>query len=381
MAKHARTAPRRRVWPVLTATLAAAAAAALLGWTVTGAAGRPLTLPVALTAAPAPLPPPTATAAPHEPPPAAGAPATPTVPDPDASPLAGRQLWVEPTGAAADQAARYEAAGRTADAAAIRRIASQPQAVWFADGAGGFAARAQQVVTAAEQAGKVPVLVTYYRPDPGCDGEAGGGATDDRAYGAWVAALAEALTGHAAVVVLEPDAVAEAVDGCLDDAAAVAGRYRLLAAAIDTLKVNSAVRVYLDAGNPDWITDTTKLAKALRRAGVERADGFALNVAGVVSTADNIAYGRELSDKLEGAHFVVDTSRNGAGSPARPAQDGPCNPPGRALGDPPTTWTGQPRVDAYLWVKRPGESDGACGRGAPPGGVWWPEYALDLATG
>jgi endoglucanase len=37
-------------------------------------------------------------------------------------------------------------------------------------------------------------------------------------------------------------------------------------------------------------------------------------------------------------------------------------------------------VDAYLWVKRPGESDGACGNGAPKVGVWWPDYALDLAT-
>ena len=56
-----------------------------------------------------------------------------------------------------------------------------------------------------------------------------------------------------------------------------------------------------------------------------------------------------------------------------------CNPPGRALGETPTTKTGNPRVDAYLWVKRPGESDGACGRGAPAAGQWWPQYALELA--
>ncbi|MCW2873942.1 glycoside hydrolase family 6 protein, partial [Actinacidiphila oryziradicis] len=35
-------------------------------------------------------------------------------------------------------------------------------------------------------------------------------------------------------------------------------------------------------------------------------------------------------------------------------------------------------VDAYLWVKRPGESDGSC-RGAPPAGQWWSDYALRLA--
>ncbi|MYR13850.1 endoglucanase, partial [Streptomyces sp. SID724] len=45
---------------------------------------------------------------------------------------------------------------------------------------------------------------------------------------------------------------------------------------------------------------------------------------------------------------------------------------------PPTTDTGDDRLDAYLWIKRPGDSDGTC-RGGPPAGDWWPEYALGLA--
>ncbi|MGW5026607.1 glycoside hydrolase family 6 protein, partial [Streptomyces albidoflavus] len=45
---------------------------------------------------------------------------------------------------------------------------------------------------------------------------------------------------------------------------------------------------------------------------------------------------------------------------------------------PPTTRTGDPLLDAYLWIKRPGESDGSC-RGGPSAGTWWPEYALGLA--
>lgn len=53
-------------------------------------------------------------------------------------------------------------------------------------------------------------------------------------------------------------------------------------------------------------------------------------------------------------------------------------PPGRALGEVPTTRTGDELVDAYLWVKRPGESDGDC-KGGPKAGAWWPEYALGLA--
>ncbi len=57
------------------------------------------------------------------------------------------------------------------------------------------------------------------------------------------------------------------------------------------------------------------------------------------------------------------------------------------------TDTGVALVDAYLWVKLPGESDGECTRGLGPAGTtvdpewgrvdpaagqWFPEMALDL---
>jgi len=40
--------------------------------------------------------------------------------------------------------------------------------------------------------------------------------------------------------------------------------------------------------------------------------------------------------------------------------------------------TGQALVDAYLWIKTPGESDGTC-NGGPKAGQWWADYALGLA--
>ncbi len=54
-------------------------------------------------------------------------------------------------------------------------------------------------------------------------------------------------------------------------------------------------------------------------------------------------------------------------------------PPGRAPWArprprrPATSWS-----TLYLWIKRPGESDGDC-KGGPKAGDWWPEYALGLA--
>jgi endoglucanase len=69
---------------------------------------------------------------------------------------------------------------------------------------------------------------------------------------------------------------------------------------------------------------------------------------------------------------VIDTSRNGQ----EPWQPGNypdpmdwCNPPGRGLGLEPTLQTGNSLVDAYLWIKIPGESDGECTRGLGEAGV------------
>ncbi|GAA2595806.1 glycoside hydrolase family 6 protein [Winogradskya consettensis] len=289
-------------------------------------------------------------------------------------------LFVDPSGAAAKQVRSYENAGEIENAALVRKIANSSTATWFADSSAGTASRAHSLVTAAAKAGKLPVLTLYNIPYRDCSGQSAGGAAGADEYRSWISAMAGAIEGRDALVVLEPDAVPQAVQGCLDEERKNQ-RYELLAYAVSTLSENAGTRVYLDAGNPTWITDTALLAGALRQAGVERATGFSLNVANFETTGSNVTYGTALSGRLGGATFVVDTSRNGNG----PAEQGPqgnehwCNPPGRKLGDPPSTRTGNALVDAYLWVKRPGESDGACGNGAPAAGRWWPEYALELA--
>jgi endoglucanase len=180
-------------------------------------------------------------------------------------------------------------------------------------------------------------------------------------------------------VILEPDAVPQAVSGCLS-AAAVAERYALLRSAVHALTALPRVTVYLDAGNAGWIRPPARLVQPLRRAGIEDADGFALNVSNFYRTTTTINYGRVLSRRLGGQHFVVDTGRNGNGARQADGGRGPawCNAAGRALGRDPTTNTRQALVDAYLWIKVPGVSDGACRPGAPRAGQWWPDYALEL---
>ncbi len=126
----------------------------------------------------------------------------------------------------------------------------------------------------------------------------------------------------------------------------------------------------------------------------EWSDGT--DVASLNTSGINLRYANMLGATQPTTHFVIDTSRNGQGPwspPAHPAGDPQdwCNPPDRGLGEPPTANTGQSLVDAYLWVKIPGESDGQCYRWTsgpldpvrliqdPPAGQWFADMALELA--
>ena len=114
----------------------------------------------------------------------------------------------------------------------------------------------------------------------------------------------------------------------------------------------------------------------------------------------NQRYDALLGDVQPTAHVVIDTSRNGQGpwAPAEGTYPDPqtwCNPPGRGLGARPQAAPDPafPLVDAYLWVKTPGQSDGECNRGVagsttdpewggitdPAAGAWFPQQALELA--
>jgi endoglucanase len=294
------------------------------------------------------------------------------------NPLAGQSFFVDPHSPAAIQAARWRSEGRTQDAAAIERLAATPTAAWFTD-ATGVSARARSLTQQAARSGKSALLVAYYIPGRDCGSYSAGGAPSAASYRQWIAGLARGIGTRRAAVVLEPDAVAQAVAGCLP-AAARAERYDLLRYAVRTLAARPRVAVYLDAGNPGWVRRPARLAGALRRAGVGAADGFALNVSNFYRTGTSVRYGRALSRGLGGAHFVVDTSRNGNGPQRADDRLGPkwCNPPGRAVGRAPSTNTGEPSVDAYMWVKAPGASDGSCRPGAPAAGQWWAQYALEL---
>lgn len=276
-------------------------------------------------------------------------------------------LYVNPNSPAASQANAWRSS-RPADARAMDLLAAQPTAVWFGGWNGNIYNDVRSLVQRAASAGKTPVLIAYNIPQRDCGGYSAGGVGSPEAYRTWISSIASAIGNDKAIVILEPDALSGIT--CLSGADQ-ATRMGLLSGAITTLKNNPNTLVYLDAGHSAWV-DVNTMASRLQSANVARADGFALNVSNFRTTSESTTYGTQISQKLGGKHFIIDTARNGLGSNGEW-----CNPGGRAIGQKPTLQTGNALIDAYLWLKVPGESDGSC-NGGPSAGQWWGDYALGL---
>ena len=283
------------------------------------------------------------------------------------NPFAGKRLYVDPNSTARRQAETLRRS-RPQDAALLQQIADRPVARWLGDWVHDIGKEVDAAVSTITRAGALPVFVAYNIPGRDCGSYSAGGANGSDAYRRWIQGFANGIRGRDAIVVLEPDAL-PGLD-CLS-AQGQQDRMALLRDAVHTLKRQRAA-VYIDAGNARWRSAETMAAR-LKQVDVASADGFSLNVSNYMNNAANIAYGERLSRLIGGKHFIIDTSRNGLGT----ATDW-CNPRGQALGVAPTTNTGHPLVDAFLWIKQPGESDGTC-QGGPKAGSWWNEIAIELS--
>ena len=248
-------------------------------------------------------------------------------------------------------------------------IANTPTAYWM-DNLSTPSVDAKYIADA-QAAGTMPILALYGIPHRDCGSYAAGGFGSADAYRGWIDGVAAAIGGGPAAVILEPDALAMA--DCLSGDQRQE-RFDLISYAVDRLTANPGTAVYVDAGHSRWVA-ADEMANRLNQVGVAKARGFSLNTANFFTTEESMGYGDAISGMTGGKPYVIDTSRNGAG----PA-DGEmywCNPSGRALGAAPTTDTGNGNVDAFLWVKRPGESDGSC-NGGPGAGRFVNDYAIEL---
>ena len=287
-----------------------------------------------------------------------------TVPNPILKTTVPTKFYVEN-----NNSIKTEIAKNPSLAGLLSKIAENPQARWFGDWNSNIKNDVGVYVSGAELAGAIPILVAYNIPGRDCGNYSTGGASSADSYRQWISQMADGIGSRKAIVILEPDALA--LNNCLNENEKQV-RYHLLEDAVVTLKSKNNITVYLDAGHPGWISNTD-MASRLSLAGISSADGFSLNISNFETTDANISYGQSISKLVNGKHFVIDTSRNAKG-----ANGEWCNPWGRGLGDRPTSVTRNSLVDAFLWIKVPGESDGTC-NGGPLAGAWWLDYALDLS--
>lgn len=285
--------------------------------------------------------------------------------------LYGNGQYNPPTSEAAKNATLL-ASTDPAGSKAAATIAKYPVATWLGEWSTGTTlARTIDTATAGAAAnGTTAVFVTYAIPDRDCGGYSAGGF-DEASYDAWVDQIVARLAGKRAAVVVEPDSLAmlsnAACTKVLDQQ-----RYRILAREVAAFTA-AGVPAYLDAGNSNWVQPAV-IASRLNSAGVQNARGFFTNVANYYPTAQEQTYAQKVSSLTGGSHYVIDTSRNGQGW-----RGTWCNGPGAGLGTTPRVVADGTALDALLWVKTPGASDGTC-NGAPAAGKWYSAYAQALVA-
>jgi len=250
-----------------------------------------------------------------------------------------------------------------------------PQARWFTTtNTSTVRAQVDAYVGAAAAVGKIPIMVVYDIPNRDCGGASSGGAPSHEAYRAWIDEVAAGLAGRPAYIVLEPD-VLPLMTSCQNEQQQAETRTSM-AYAGKRLKAGSAqAKVYFDIGHSAWLSPGDA-ANRLRAADISNsADGISTNVSNYRTTSDEIAFAKSVLANLGDGrlHAVIDTSRNGNG----PQGSEWCDPSGRRIGTPSTTDTGDPQIDAFLWVKLPGEADGCIAAA----GQFVPQRAYELAVG
>ncbi|MEA2400244.1 MAG: endoglucanase [Thermoleophilaceae bacterium] len=318
-------------------------------------------------------------------------PATTSAADPrgaspaDPNPLAGLTFYNDPESPSMQEWRHLERTGQNEKADLVWKIASQPKALWLGRFTRpNFGVKVRRLIDPAKARGEVPIFTVLRAQATACGPTyQGGGPAEDRATMAWYDDLARVIGDDRVVIAFEPDSLGT-ID-CLarsrqDD------RLRVLGHGVDVLSKLPNVTVYIEAGASDW-ESAKRTAKQLRQVGIAKVRGFMLNVTHYDWTGANIQHGLEISRLTGGKHFIINTAENGRGPVHyRKWIDRSrhiwrritvwCNPGLRGLGPAPTTQTARPdKVDAYLWINRPGYAQSCQHRPI----AWYLPRALTLA--
>jgi cellulose 1,4-beta-cellobiosidase len=320
-----------------------------------------------------------------------------------------------------------------AEAEIIRKVKQYPTALWI-DNIEHIAnlpkwMEQQKQQQLANGAPTLSVVVVYDLPNRDCSAKASAGELKVKENGLGryksefidpIAAILKKYPDQPIVILLEPDSLPNlATNMNVPDCQEAAPVYQEgVAYAIKTLNMPN-VYIYLDIAHSGWLGwdgNREKAAKIYKKVlkmagGVDMIRGFASNTSnfthlnnrdGAVLEPTNpcpneLTYIKKMAVSLadigiKNKGFLIDTARNGKGA-IRRVWGHWCNIKGAGLGERPQA-SPAPFVDAYFWMKPPGESDGVadptqprydpeCGsnesaKGAPQAGTWFESYFLDL---
>lgn len=344
------------------------------------------------------------------------------------NPFVGAEFYVNP-----GYAGKVEgtANAHPTEASSIRKVAAYPTAVWL-DSVETAKSVASTLQSATQQGsnGKpvVTVFVIYDLPNRDCSARSSGGELTVESGGEarYRTEFIDKIASHFSrfpdqriVAIVEPDSLPNlATNMSVAKCAQSEATYRnSIAYAVSKLAMPN-VTLYLDAGHAGWLGwngNRTKIAQIFkdvltRAGGADKIRGFATNVSNFNTLSgsegkqlgpanpcpDELSYVTKLSEELRkvgiiNKQFIIDTSRNGV--PVRTSWGQWCNIKGAGLGQRPQA-APAPQIDAYFWIKPPGDSDGvsdptqprfdaACqssdsSPNAPQAGQWFEAYFLQL---
>ena len=344
------------------------------------------------------------------------------------NPFVGAEFFVNPEYSMKVEAAASE---YPAQASEIRKVAAVPTAIWL-DSVKSTQSVSNVLQAAEKKADRakptLTVFVLYNLPNRDCSAKASGGELtvenggEERYRREFIDKIAEQFSNfphQRLIAVLEPDSLPNlATNMNLPKCAQSDLVYRRsIAYAISKLSMPH-VSLYMDAAHAGWLGwdgNRTMIAQIFKdvlvmAGGTNKIRGFSTNVSNfnTLSSAegkrlgpsnpcpDELSYVKRLSENLrrvgiEGKQFIIDTARNGLA--VRASWGNWCNIKGAGLGERPQA-APAPLVDAYYWIKPPGESDGvsdasqprydqACASpdsspNAPQAGQWFPAYFSGL---
>jgi cellulose 1,4-beta-cellobiosidase len=346
------------------------------------------------------------------------------------NPFLGVRFFLNPDYAAGvEKSAQLDAS----NAEIIRKVKQYPTALWL-DSIAQIAKIPEWLNEAKKQqeaSGQptLSVFVVYDMPNRDCASKSSAGELKVSQNGAaryrteFIDPIVEQFKKYPnlpIVVILEPDSLPNLATNMNMPLCVEAKPVYIESTAYAIRKLNLPnVSIYLDAAHAGWLgwdgnrELAVKIFKQVLKlaGGVDTIRGFATNTSNYthLTNRDGAAleptnpcpnesiYVKKLAVTLydhgiRNKGFIIDTARNGKGK-IRKVWGHWCNIKGAGLGERPVA-APEPLIDAYFWVKPPGESDGVsdptqprfdpeCGsdesaQDAPQAGQWFHSYFKDL---